>query len=227
MQFDKKIKAITVLFILFVAPGTHSADQDAFNYDHVSSELFWNGLYPSGGWTLYCGYRFGANRKSNDGKAVVIDHIYATEWMINHLKCKDRLQCHESNNEEFKRMEADLHNMYPVWQALILHRNAHPYGDIAGEEWRFDDCDFEWNGSKVEARPLAQGNIARAIFYMHAKYRLPVEPEMLEVLKEWNRKDPPSQQEQERNSRIEKLQGQRNPYIDNPSLANSIQAQPR
>ena len=225
MRLNRKIKIIFILFPLFVPQVTFAAEPDAFDYDHVSTSIFWNGLYPTGGWTLYCGYRFDSNRKIKDGKAVVIDHIYATDWMIKHLKCKDRLQCHE-NNEKFKRMEADMHNLYPIWQGLVLYRNAHPFGEIPGEDWRFDDCDFEWNGEKVEPRPIARGNIARAIFYMHAKYQLPITADMLKVLKEWNREDPPSQQEKERNDRIEKLQGQRNPYIDNPSLADKLQAQP-
>ena len=124
-------------------------------------------------------------------------------------------------------MEADMHNLYPVWQSLVLYRNGHPYGEIQSEDWRFSDCDFEWNGDVVEPRPIARGNIARAIFYMHAKYQLPVDPDMLRTLKDWNRKDPPSKQEKERNDRIEKIQGQRNPYVDNPSLAERIQAQSR
>lgn len=225
MRVYRKIKIIITLFFLVLSPAVFSAEQDAFDYDNVSSSLFWNGLYPTGGWTLYCGYRFDNNRRINDGKVVVIDHIYAMDWMVKYLKCKNRLQCHETS-KRFERMEADMHNLYPVWQGLVLYRNAHPFGEIPGEDWRFNDCDFEWNGQKVEARPIARGNIARAIFYMHAKYQLPIDPDMLKVLKDWNRKDPPSKQEKERNDRIEKLQGQRNPYIDNPSLANSIQPRP-
>ncbi|MFT5350905.1 MAG: deoxyribonuclease-1, partial [Gammaproteobacteria bacterium] len=37
--------------------------------------------------------------------------------------------------------------------------------------------------------------------------------------KVWNKIDPPSKQEKIRNDRIERLQGNRNPYIDKPSLA--------
>ncbi|MEE8233859.1 MAG: endonuclease, partial [Gammaproteobacteria bacterium] len=38
----------------------------------------------------------------------------------------------------------------------------------------------------------------------------------------WNKEDPPSDQEKVRNDKIEKIQGRRNPYIDDPSLADQI-----
>ena len=65
-------------------------------------------------------------------------------------------------------------------------------------------------------------NIARSIFYMHSQYGAPVDKDMLLELKRWNRQDPPSNQEMIRNNRIEELQGNRNPYIDNPTLAEQI-----
>ncbi len=117
------------------------------------------------------------------------------------------------------RMEADLHNMYPAWQTVITHRYDFRYGVINGEDWRFDDCDFEWKTGIVEPRQIARGNIARAMLYMHSRYDIPVEKNALVLFKVWNRIDPPSKQEKVRNDIIERLQGKRNPYIDTPSIA--------
>jgi len=119
-------------------------------------------------------------------------------------------------------MEADLHNLYPIWQNLHNFYYDSNYGVIKGEDWRYDGCDFERKSGVAEPRPLARGNIARSIFYMHYKYGVPLEKELLSLFKEWNNQDPPSKHELQRNSKIEKIQGNRNPYIDNPKLAEKI-----
>ncbi len=137
--------------------------------------------------------------------------------MIDHFECKNRRECH-SNIEKFRRMEADLHNIYPVWSSLLTHRYDLAFAEIEGEDWRFEDCDFEWNASVVEPRTLARGNVARSILYMVTRYDLPISTENLELLKKWHMEDLPSTQEKVRNERIEKIQGQRNPYIDSPTL---------
>ena len=42
------------------------------------------------------------------------------------------------------------------------------------------------------------------------------------MLFKWNREDPVDQWEIERNNRIEKYQGNRNPFIDHPEFAEKI-----
>lgn len=198
------------------------AGENSHDYNHVATELFWNQLYAGGGWTLYCGLRFDHGGESPEGYAISIDHIYPTEWIQDHLQCSNRSRCYASNNSEFMRMESDMHNLYPAWSVLTMHRNGRSFGMIEQESWRFDNCDIEWKAGTVEPRPLARGNIARAIFYMHRTYGVPIPAAMLDALKEWNRDDPPSRQEKARNDRIEQLQGRRNPYIDSPQLAEDI-----
>jgi len=96
---------------------------------------------------------------------------------------------------------------------------------IEGEDWRYENCDFERYHDITEPRLIARGNIARAIFYMHTQYGVPVEKDMLDELKRWNRLDPPSNQEMLRNNLIEELQGNRNKFIDNPSMAEQISSE--
>lgn len=194
---------------------------DVFNYDDVATSLFWEQLYRGGGWTLYCGYRFSHEKKTESGKHVGVDHIYPTTRMFRYLGCGNRRQCRQKN-ELFSRMEADMHNLYPVWQEMVTYRYGQRYGLIEGEDWRFSDCDFEWKAQVAEPREKARGNIARAILYMHTRYGAPLDRETLTLLKQWNRDDPPSKQEVSRNDRIEQIQGQRNPYIDSPGLAEQI-----
>ena len=121
-------------------------------------------------------------------------------------------------------MEADMHNMYPVIQDILMPGRKPVFGEVKGEHWKFNDCDYERSGGMVEPRPVARGNVARALLYMHLKYGVEIDPATMKVIKHWNREDPPSKQEKIRNDRIEALQGQRNPYIDNPSLADRIRS---
>lgn len=221
MKLTKAITALLFYCLIFsIKPGF--ADEQNYDYDHIASQVFWDELYPYGGWTLYCGYRFEHDRKTRDVKAVTIEHIYPTTRMIEQLHCGSRMQCRESGNKRFARMEADMHNMYPVWNALVTYRNGFQYGEIQGEEWRFDDCDIEWQGGVLEPRSVARGNIARALLYMYKQYGLKLEPETIRMLVRWNSEDPPSNQEVERNNKIESIQGNRNPFIDDPSMADKL-----
>ena len=211
-----KIVALA-LFSLFVSCLIDGNAQDANpDYDQVAAQIFWQELYGTGGWTLYCGYRFDKDRKTKSGRLIGIEHIYPGDLMLKRAGCKSRLQCYQSDNTMFRLMEADMHNMYPVWQNLITYRYNYSYGVVTGEEWRVDGCDIEWKSGVLEPRAVARGNIARAVFYMHNRYGVEIDPKMFQTLKEWNREDPPSKQERERNDRIELLQGRRNPYIDQP-----------
>ena len=194
------------------------ADQTQIPDYREAREIFWQKLYPSGGWTLYCGERFeGRSRELN------VEHIYPASWMAKHLGCGSRREC-QRTRERFNRMEADLHNLYPALASINRARSNYLFGEIPGEPRELGDCDFERDRDRrvAEPRPIARGNVARAIFYMHAEYGLPIPAEMLPVLKRWNRKDPPSCAEMQRNNRIEALQGTRNRFIDHPQLANEL-----
>lgn len=207
------------LLVLCAAAG---AGENPFDYDTIAERTFWESLYPDGGWTLYCGIRFGADRRTADGGTVVIDHIYPTELLLKFAGCGNRSSCRDGGNGKFVKMEADMHNLYPTRQSLFTFRTGRRYGLVEGEDWRFDDCDIEWKDDVFEPRPLARGNVARSVLYMHATYRVPVDADQLQLLKEWNREDPPSDQEKARNDQIEKQQGARNPYVDDPALADRL-----
>jgi len=214
---------LLIILIFVFSPIAALAEQESpDDLDESRASLFWDHLYVHGGWTLYCGLKFVQPGRSQEQLAVTIDHIYPVDNMLKALNCDSRMQCHDSNNEKFLQMESDLHNQYPVLLDLNNSLRLSEYGVIEGENWRFENCDFERTRGIIEPRPLARGNIARAIFYMHSRYNLPVNSKQLQILMEWNRQDPPSTQEQIRNDRIEIVQGRRNTYIDNPSLAESL-----
>jgi len=216
--FVCQFRPVCALFLYFFFSVCVQAEE-IISYDKIASDTFWRKLYPAGGWSLFCGYKFIANRSTAAGHTISIEHIYPTDLMSKQAGCQNRMQCRESHNARFTRMEADLHNMYPVSQVVMTLRFGFRYGLISGEDRRFDDCDIEWKSGVVEPRPIARGNIARAMLYMHSRYNIPVDEKSLILFRIWNKLDPPSKQEKLRNNIIERIQGNRNPYIDRPALA--------
>lgn len=207
--------------LLFLLPCWAIAGQGEIASYRVARDVFWNQLYPHGTWTLYCG-----KRVRGPEIAVDVDHIYPVDWMVTASGCHTRSQC-QSSNERFNRMEADLHNMYATLAVIDSARPKHAFGMISGEDHLVQpSCDFEHDllRNLSEPRPLARGNLARSIFYMHAEYDLPIPPDMVMLLKRWNREDPPSRHELRRNRRIEAIQGTRNRFIDLPALGETIKA---
>ena len=91
---------------------------DVNNYNDIAKTVFWSQLYVGGGWSLYCGYRFDMEGRSPEGIAIGIDQIYSTEWMLDHLQCRNRSECY-AKNDQFRKMEADMHNLYPAWTDLV------------------------------------------------------------------------------------------------------------
>jgi len=79
-----------------------------------------------------------------------------------------------------------------------------------------------------------KGDVARMMMYMYLRYPTQCVPtsvgtgstvsldDMLTLFIDWNAQDPVSTYEEQRNTRLEMSQGNRNPFIDNPYLATVI-----
>ena len=200
------------------------ADQSGLrNYSQARS-VFWRELYPAGGEELYCGAAFA--RRTD---ALNIEHAFPAAWMVRHLECGSRAQCRRTS-PRFNRMEADLHNLFPSRADVNSARANHPFGEIPGEEHAFAGCDVEiagrGNDTVVEPRPAVRGDLARALLYMGLEYGVPADPDLQPLLVEWNRADPPTPAEIERNRRIERIQGNRNVFIDDPGVADRLDVAP-
>ncbi len=177
---------------------------------------FWGILYADGGQTLYCGRRFGKRR----GRGINAEHVFPMAWVARSLGCGKRKQCRRSSRR-FNTIEADMHNIFPALSRINQLRSAYAYAELPGEP-AGGGCDFEVDEKRrlVEPRPAVRGDIARAMFYMSKEYGLKLYRRQRELLLRWHRLDPPSDEERRRNNIIQKLQGKRNRFIDNPELAN-------
>lgn len=199
---------------------TAAAQQERIEDYEQARWLFWNELYSRGGKTLYCGEPFSARHR----RGLNIEHIFPMSWVTRELECGTRKQCREKS-APFNLIEADLHNLYPARVDINDARSSFAFAEIAGERREFGDCDFEVDTRrrKVEPRPASRGEIARAMFYMKEEYGLTIFPEHGELLRQWHRQDAPSNHEKWRNDVIERIQGTRNMFIDDPGLADLIE----
>lgn len=208
--------AAVFVLIMYIA-ACHTQAGSITDYKEAR-KLFWQKLYPVSGTTLYCGQDF-TTSKSN---AINIEHVFPMGWVTHALQCGTRKQCRQGS-KQFNRIEADLHNLYPSLTRINQARGSFRFGLISGERRQFgSSCDFEVSQRQRQVEPAdeVRGDIARAMLYMEKTYAssgLEIFNRQREMLVDWHFDDPPSDQEKVRNDRIEKIQGNRNPFIDNPS----------
>ena len=60
------------------------------------------------------------------------------------------------------------------------------------------------------------------MFYVVAKYNYKLSPLEEFYLRKWNKEDPVDRNELDRNDKVQEAQGNRNPFIDFPDLADRI-----
>ena len=122
---------------------------------------------------------------------------------------------------------ADAHHIRPADISFNSQRSSKKFaagsgnaGDVTGGWYPGD----EW-----------KGDVARMMMYMYLRYGsqcLPTnvgtgsamasDANMLSLFIQWNVEDPVSDFEKQRNPILEGLQGNRNPFIDNPAFATQI-----
>eukprot|EP00873_Tetraselmis_striata_P003018 jgi/Tetstr1/423282/TSEL_013981.t1 len=127
-------------------------------------------------------------------------------------------------------------------------RGARPFLDTTPAPGYNGLLDAYKMGNAWEPPDAAKGQVARALFYMACQYcdcgdgnRMPLRLTehddglhcsrgdggpgylgKLSTLLEWNRRFPPQDAEKKRNSTVERIQGNRNPFIDLPGLADMV-----
>ncbi|MDD2961573.1 MAG: endonuclease [Muribaculaceae bacterium] len=164
-----------------------------------------------------------------------IEHSFANSWWGG------------INNDAYK----DLHHLYPADASANMSKSNHPIG-IVTEPGGFDNgvtktglsnCFRADTLIKVwEPADIYKGDFARTYMYMATCYEdytklwtsndglLMIEkdtypllrPWVVDLLIQWNRQDPVSVLEQQRNENVYAIQGNRNPFIDYPQLAEYI-----
>lgn len=128
-------------------------------------------------------------------------------------------------NEEQK---SDLHHLFPSDSHMNSIRSSFPFGDVARDASVNKSCNNSRFGQGTNGGPVFEppanhkGNVARALFYFAVRYEMKIDPIQEATLRRWNKMDPVDAAEMGRNNEIFKVQGDRNPFIDYPDLADRI-----
>jgi endonuclease I len=139
-------------------------------------------------------------------------------------------------------MSTDLFHLYPADAWVNQQRGNLAFGPVGSVNWTSTNggkrgaCDWPGcTGTVFEPIDAYKGDFARSFFYMLTRY-LPQLPfwnsPMMEdgdfspwaesVLLAWHEMDPVSDKELDRNNAVFALQGNRNPFIDQPGWAHAI-----
>lgn len=179
---------------------------------------------------VYCSTPYGQAHLGNSvgpGKEpsamlINVEHTVAQSWF--------------KSRSYFNIGRADLHHLYPTDSRANSMRGNFMFGEVGKVKNApkcFDEDENEiatesklgsGAGSALVFEPPTKhkGNIARAIFYFAVRYDFPVPSALEATLRRWNKLDPVDQAELQRNDAIEKVQGNRNPFIDHPEYADQI-----
>ncbi|HSO35855.1 MAG TPA: endonuclease, partial [Labilithrix sp.] len=161
--------------------------------------------------------------------ASAFGHTFA-EWRDGDPKCVDGhgkrykgRKCARVASAEFARIEADLHNLFPVVGEVNGLRSDLPMGILDGRSahgapvgpFHFGACQSAIEGGVFQPRREVRGDLARAYKYMDRSYpeRHLVDDAHRALFDTWDREDPPDAWERERNKRIAARQGNANDLI--------------
>ena len=124
--------------------------------------------------------------------------------------------------------KSDLHHLFPTDSKANSTRSNWPFGVVTGQvKWEDPQTGAKMgrgaNGEYVFEPPDAhKGDVARALFYFSAVYGKHIGAQEEKAIKAWNLQDPPDAKERARNDGIERYQRNRNPFVDDHTLANNI-----
>lgn len=130
-------------------------------------------------------------------------------------------------------MRSDLHHLMATFMHPNGMRGRLPFDEVPDDKVEYhNNAGARMGAGLFEPPDSAKGRVARAMLYFMARYGdqgvLPGNVvnhfwnARIQTFLRWNRQFPPTAFEVERNSMVEKIQGNRNPFVDDPSLADRV-----
>tara|TARA_B100000579_G_scaffold434117_1_gene454290 strand:- start:383 stop:1099 length:717 start_codon:yes stop_codon:yes gene_type:complete len=234
------MKHLLLLSLLFMSSQALPQNTQIISFSKSKKLLL--KLYKVNPITLYCGCSYKGKKpnlsscgyipKKNKKRAnriewehVIPAHAFGksfSEWRNGHHKCVKKngkkfkgRKCAEKVNKEFRRIQADMFNIYPAIGEVNGRRSNYSMSIIKGEKREFGECDVEIKKKKVEPRESIRGDIARTYMYMDSVYpgRGIISNKNRELFDAWDKSDPVDEWECERAKRIERIQGNRNEVV--------------
>lgn len=232
---ENKLGGKTLLKALYQTIGDH----DVVSYKglwsvYLTSDVDENGKI----WDMYSTKRWTPSKEqcgqySKVGDCYNREHSFPKSWF-----------------DDKSPMISDAFHIYPTDGKVNGQRSNHPYGECSGGTsveangsikplGKLGKSTFPgYSGTVFEPVDEYKGDFARTYFYMAACYNDRIstwQSDMLarndypcysswavELLMKWHRQDPVSKKERDRNDAVYAYQGNRNPFIDHPELAEYI-----
>ena len=195
--------------------------------------------------TLYCGAAFdekknvtlpeGFTAAKHEKRAwkVEWEHVVPAEnfgqafaeWREGDAQCVDNRgkafkgrKCAEKVSREYRLMQADLYNLYPAIGAVNALRQNYNFQMLPGEKPDFGSCEMKIADRKAEPPIRSRGQIARTYKYMADAYapRYRMSRQQTQLMDAWDKMYQVDAWECTRAKRIEKLQGNENPFVKGP-----------
>lgn len=125
--------------------------------------------------------------------------------------------------------KSDLHHLFPSDMHANSTRNNHPFSELAKGKFTSANCQDSRIGTPQESNVTSfeppkehRGNVARAMTYFSVRYKMPIDAVQKKYFEKWNEEDPVDNDERERNEKILRIQGNRNPFVDYPELIKKL-----
>jgi hypothetical protein len=122
----------------------------------------------------------------------------------------------------FGEKRSDLFHLYPSEQKINGARGNMPFRDCKDGSNAQPARVSAFCDGGFQPPAVYRGMIARGMFYMSVTYNMNIDTKEEAVLRKWNKEFPVTAAERERDSRINNLQGNHNPFIAHPEWVETI-----
>lgn len=213
------------------------------NYTNLPNNWVYTDVYPD----LYNGEKRWWEMYSNQIYLIRNDQSGLTSFRANNMQREHSVPKSWWGSDDSSPAWTDIYNLYPSDGPANQAKSNYPLGPVDPERASFNNGATKvgipmagYGGSSgvvFEPADEYKGDFARAYFYVFTVYDdlnwtansmgnkntwPTLKPWAYEMLLQWARKDPVSQKEIDRNDAAERQQGNRNPFIDFPELAEYI-----
>ena len=132
-------------------------------------------------------------------------------------------------------MVGDIHHLQSTFSVPNGRRSNYPFAEITGKVEYSTSSGSKYANGAFEPNDPNKGNTARAMLYFYTRYydqnirnggySNEFWAQKVPMFLKWNKMDLPDANEMRRNDLVQQKQGNRNPFIDAPDLADAIGAQ--
>lgn len=200
--------------------------------------------------TLYCNATFDAKKKVKPplgftttkyikrAKKVEWEHVVPAEnfgrtfieWRDGNKQCVNNKgktykgrKCADKTNKEYRLMQADMFNLYPVIGAVNALRSNYNFTMLPDIKSNFGSCAMKVDSRKAEPPVIARGRIARSYLYMDDAYkRYSMSKSQRQLMNAWDKIYPVNAWECATAKKITSLQQSENRVVKSRCKSNGI-----